>query len=90
MEDLKYSNEFLKNLEPIITKNDFVLLLKIKKTLENIAKEEEKTITLNNTKTHSNSEIFLTTIDDNEPKIDIVWTKEKEQKKIITMIKNKV
>lgn len=89
MEGLKYTNEFLKKLEEIVVKNDLKTLHNIKHTLENISKEKTEKQKLINTKTSTGSEIFISQTEAKLSKYDIIWTEEKEQKTIITIIKTK-
>lgn len=90
MEELKYTNEFLKNLEAVIKKEPEVIN-GVKIALENITNEASQkfneTIALQNIKTYSNQDIFMTKID-YEKEYNIFWTEENSQKIIIALINN--
>lgn len=87
MDNLIYTNEFLKNLEEIVKKNDLETLKKLKKALSNISKNNCEKKILQNIKTHSNQNILQTTIDEKTKTYNIFWTEEKAQKTIISLIK---
>lgn len=89
MENLLYTNEFLKKLEPIIVKNDLKTLQKIKETLAFIADDDFNSIEkikLENQKTKNGEDIFLTEIQLERRICNLLWTIKEEQKSIITLI----
>lgn len=90
MQDLKYTNEFLKNLEPIIQKNDLTLLNKIKKVLEEISEEKIVKKALVNIKTHGNNEVFQTKIEEKKLIYSVFWTEENSEKTIIALLNRKI
>ena len=90
MESLFYTNEFLKKLEPIIVKNDIVSLQKIKETLAVIAEDDliPTAIKLENQKTKSGDDIFVTETNLEKGVHNLFWTIKNEQKIIITLTKD--
>jgi hypothetical protein len=89
MEKLFYTNEFLKKLEPIIVKNDLKTVQKIKETLAVIAEEgveKSETIKLENQKTKTGEDVFITEIQLERRVANLFWTIKKEQTIIITFI----
>lgn len=90
MENLFYTNEFLKKLEPIIVKNDIVSLQKIKEALAIIAEKDliPAAIKLENQKTKSSDDIFVTETNLEKGIHNIFWTIKNEQKIIITLTKD--
>ena len=89
MEKLFYTNEFLKKLEPIIVKNDLKTVQKIKETLAVIAEEgveKSETIKLENQKTKTGEDVFITEIQLERRVANHFWTIKKEQTIIITFI----
>ena len=91
MENLKYTNEFLKNLEEIVSKNakdNFTTLQKIKKTLTKISNKTAEKQILQNIKTHSNEEIFQSQIDESPKSYQIFWTEKNSKTIIISLTKN--
>jgi len=89
MEDLKYTNEFLKNLEAVLKKEPDVIK-NIKNILEQIARNNSQssvgTLPLQNTKTYSNQNIYITKVE--EKGYNIFWTEENSQKIIVSLIKS--
>ncbi len=84
MKDLKYTNEFLKALEPIIVKHNLSKLEKIKKILAKIAQNEIEKTPLQNLKTYENNEIYRVKINEKET---IFWTEKDSSKIVIALIK---
>lgn len=83
LEILSYSNQFLKNLEPIMAKNNFKKVYEIKDILSEIATNKEKNaLKLENMKTKTNDTIFM----NKTAKINIFWTYKKSEIIIIAMI----
>ena len=89
MNDLKYTNEFLKKLEPFIVKNDLSSVQEIKETLALIAEEKVDKVELENIKTKTNEEIYMTQISLKSNKYSIFWTLKAGQKIVITLTKDK-
>lgn len=87
MDDLFYTNEFLKKLEPIIIKNGTKTIQKIKETLKDIAEEKIEGKKLENTKTKTSGDIFMADIKEIKDTYNIFWTKRDNQKIIITLTK---
>lgn len=88
MQELRYTNEFLKNLEPIISKNDINTLQKIKGTLEKISSNNAERNSLENIKTYSNEDVFQEIIEEKRTKYSVFWTEKEEQKTIVALVKN--
>lgn len=88
MENLLYANEFLKKLEPVIVKNDFETLQKIKETLVSVVEEKSENIKLENLKTKTNEDIFFTEIPIKRAVYKVFWTVKDEKKIIITLTKD--
>lgn len=87
MQKLLYTNEFLKNLQPIIEKNNLEMLQKIKEVLEKISSEITQKEKLENTKTYSNEDIYQEIIENKKTTYNLFWTEKKEQKIIVALIK---
>ena len=88
MNNLSYANEFLKKLEQIIIKNDLKTIQKVKDTLFLISEDAAESIKLENVKTKTNEEIFMTEIELKQKPHSLFWTKSGEQKIIITLTKD--
>jgi len=93
VEKLIYTNEFLKNLEPFIVKNDLKKIQKIKEILLLIAEEDSnptvksRNVKLENIKTKTNDDIFMTEICFKQLIYNLFWTIKDSQKIIITLTK---
>ncbi|HNW26289.1 MAG TPA: hypothetical protein PLG15_02295 [Candidatus Gastranaerophilaceae bacterium] len=87
LKDLKYTNEFLKNLEPIISKNNSKLFEGIKGSLKKIISNNAQKLTLKNLKTHENKEVLLTSLEGKEADYKIFWTTKNSQIIVINLIK---
>lgn len=87
LKDLKYTNEFLKNLEPVISKGNSELFDKIKLSLKNICLNSAEKISLKNLKTYDNKDIFITDIKDKKISYKIFWTTKNSHIIIINLIK---
>lgn len=88
MQKLLYTNEFLKNIQPIIEKNNFEMLQKIKEMLEKISSENTEKEKLANIKTYSNEDIYQEIVEEKRTKYSLFWTEKEEQKLIIALVKN--
>ena len=89
--ELFYTNEFLKNLEAVIQKEDGNklnnnVLKKIKQTLDDILDGGEKKELLN-FKTDSNKKFFQNIINEQNDAYNIFWLEEDGQKIICSLIK---
>jgi len=87
MENLIYTNEFLKNLEPFIVKNDLEAVQKIKETLELISDEKAEKVKLENMKTKNGEDVFVTPIELKKGLYNLFWAVRENQKILITVTK---
>jgi len=87
MENLIYSNEFLKRLEPFIVKNDLAAIQKIKEALGLISNEKAESVKLQNIKTKSKEDIFMTALSIKKAEYNLFWVARGEQKILITLTK---
>ncbi len=87
LKDLKYTNEFLKNLEPIISKNNSKVFENIKFSLKKISSQNAEKIVLKNLKTYDNKEILLTCVEEKQSGYKIFWTIKNSHIIIINLIK---